>query len=99
MKKTNILTSFEKLCCDLAIVVKYDRFFGRGGFCRLRDQSYFIINERLSNEAKEQIFVDELSGFDFTSTPIPSQLEDLLSKAAIKQRGNDHPCERIQENL
>ena len=99
MKKTNILTSFEKLCCDLAIVVKYDRFFGRGGFCRLRDQSYFIINERLSNEAKEQIFVDELSGFDFTSAQIPSQLKDLLSKAAIKQRRNNQPCKITQENL
>jgi len=80
MKKTNILTGFEKLCCDLAIVVKYDRFFGRGGFCRLRDQSYFIINERLSNEAKEQIFVDELKAFDLASTQIPLQLKDLLSK-------------------
>lgn len=79
MKKTNILTSFEKLCRDLAIVVKYDRFFGRGGFCRLRDQSYFIINERLSNEAKEQIFIDELKAFDLASTQIPLQLKDLLS--------------------
>lgn len=86
MKKTNILATFEKLCCDLAIVVKYDRFFGRGGFCRLRDQSYFIINERLSNEAKEQIFVDELSGYDFTSTQIPSQLKDLLNREVMQQR-------------
>lgn len=86
MKKTNILATLEKLCCDLAIVVKYDRFFGRGGFCRLRDQSYFIINERLSNEAKEQIFVDELSGYDFTSTQIPSQLKDLLNREVMQQR-------------
>lgn len=80
MKKTNILLSLEKLCRDLSIVVKYDRFFGRGGFCRLRDQSYFIINERLSNDAKEQIFVNELKRFDFASTEVPVQLMDLLNK-------------------
>jgi hypothetical protein len=78
MKKTNILLCLEKLCHDLSIVVKYDKFFGRGGFCRLRDQSYFIINERLSNDAKEQLFVDGFKGYDFATSDIPSQLKDLL---------------------
>ena len=78
MKKTNILLYLEKLCRDLSIVVKYDKFFGRGGFCRLRDQSYFIINERLSNDAKEQIFVDGLKSYDFTAIDMPLQLKDIF---------------------
>ena len=84
MKKTNILLCLEKLCQDLSIVVKYDKFFGRGGFCRLRDQSYFIINERLSNDAKEQLFVDGLRGYDFTTIDIPHQLKNVLSEPGKK---------------
>jgi hypothetical protein len=79
MKKTNMIICLEKLCRDLSIVVKYDKFFGRGGFCRLRDQSYFIINERLSNDAKEQLFVDGLKAYDFAAAQIPLQLQDILN--------------------
>ena len=85
MKKTNILISLERLCQDLSIVVKYDKFFGRGGFCRLRDQSYFIINERLSNDAKEQLFVDGLRDYDFDSIDIPHQLKNVLNAPDKKQ--------------
>jgi hypothetical protein len=57
--------------------VKYDRFFGRGGFCRLRDRSYFILNERLSNEAKEQIFINELKTFDTDNETVTEQIRKL----------------------
>lgn len=90
MKKTNILLYLEKLCQDLSIVVKYDKFFGRGGFCRLRDQSYFIINERLSNDAKEQLFVEGLKGYDITPSDVPLQLKDVLNVPDEKQQ---HPVE------
>jgi len=85
MKKTNILLCLEKFCHNLSIVVKYDKFFGRGGFCRLRDQSYFIINERLSNDAKEQLFVDGLKAYDFAAIEIPLQLKDILNIPDEKQ--------------
>ncbi|MGB3341909.1 MAG: hypothetical protein WBB37_10560 [bacterium] len=85
MKKTNILLCLEKFCRNLSIVVKYDKFFGRGGFCRLRDQSYFIINERLSNDAKEQLFVDGLNGYNFAALEIPLQLKDILNIPDEKQ--------------
>ena len=80
MKKTNILTQLEELCKRLSIVVKYDRFFGRGGYCRLKNQAYFIINKRLSNEAKEQIFLNEFRSFDFTDTPLPEPIKKLLEE-------------------
>jgi hypothetical protein len=85
MKKTDILLCLEKFCRNLSIVVKYDKFFGRGGFCRLRDQSYFIINERLSNDAKEQLFIDGLRGYDFTAMEIPLRLKDILNIPDEKQ--------------
>jgi hypothetical protein len=80
MKKTTILLQLEELCRKLAIVVKYDRFFGHGGYCRLRDKSYFIINESLSNEAKEKIFFDELESIDFQNVSVPDSLRELLHK-------------------
>ncbi|UCC11582.1 MAG: hypothetical protein JSW02_09560 [candidate division WOR-3 bacterium] len=57
--------------------MKYDRFFGRGGFCRLRDRSYFILNERLSNEAKAQIFINELRSFDTDNGTVSDQIRKL----------------------
>lgn len=80
MRKTKILTELENLCKKLAILVKYDRFFGRGGYCRLRDKSYFIINERLSNETKEQIFINELKSINLNIIDLPASLRALFRK-------------------
>lgn len=80
MKKTDTINLIEELCQKLSIVVKYDRFFGRGGFCRLREKSYFIINEGLSNDAKEEIYVKEFRSFDFNDTFLPPKLRDLFNK-------------------
>ncbi len=80
MKKTDTLNLIEELCQRLAITVKYDRFFGRGGFCRLRERSFFIINEGLSNEAKEEIFIREFRAFDFDNTFLPPKLRDLFTR-------------------
>ena len=83
MKKSATLALFEELCEKLSIIVKYDRFFGRGGYCRLRDKSYFIINERLSSEAKEQIFLKEMSSIDLHSVTLPSKLRELFDKKCV----------------
>ena len=80
MKKTATLTLFEELCRMLSIIVKYDRFFGKGGYCRLREKSYFIINERLSTEAKEQIFKEEMRAFDMQNVSLPPKLRELFDK-------------------
>lgn len=80
MKKTDLLDLLEELCQKLSITVKYDRFFGRGGYCRLREKLYFIINENLSNDAKEQIFVKELKSFDFSDIYVPPKLRELIER-------------------
>ncbi len=83
MKRGGKLALFEELCEKLSIIVKYDRFFGKGGYCRLRDKSYFIINERLSSEAKEQIFLDEMSSLDMQNVTLPTKLRELFDKKCI----------------
>ena len=78
MKKTNLLQQLEDLCKRLSIIIKYDRFFGRGGYCRLRNQAYFIINKRLSSDAKEQIFLNELRSMDIDASQIPEKIQTLI---------------------
>jgi hypothetical protein len=73
-----LLNQIEDICKQMNITVKYDRFFGRGGFCRLRDRSYFILNERLSNEAKEQIFISELKSFDSDNEALNEQINKII---------------------
>ena len=80
MKKTELLTELEDLCKRLSIIVKYDKFFGQGGYCKLRDRSFFIINERLSNDAKEQMFLNDLKSLNFDSITLPPKLQELFEK-------------------
>lgn len=80
MKKTNLLEMLEDLCRKLSIMVKYDRFFGRGGYCRIKQKSFFIINENLSNAAKEDIFIKELTLLSFDPELIPPKLKKVLKK-------------------
>ncbi len=80
MKKTHTLALIEELCQRLSIIVKYDRFFGKGGYCRLRDKAYFIINERLSPEAKEQIFKQEMRDMDMDHVTLPQKLREFFGK-------------------
>ncbi len=80
MKKTELLTQLEDVCKKLSIVVKYDRFFGRGGYCKLREKSFFIINERLSNDAKEQMFINDLKSLNFDSITLPPKLQEFFKK-------------------
>jgi|UniRef100_A0A7V3RIF2 hypothetical protein len=80
MKKTSLLEMFEDFCRKLSIVVKYDRFFGKGGYCRVKQKSYFIINEGLSNAAKEDIFIKELKQLNFDPELLPGKLREILQK-------------------
>mgnify|MGYP000055979920 FL=1 len=80
MKKTTILEMLEDLCRKLSIIVKYDRFFGKGGYCRVRQKSFFIINESLSNATKEDIFIRELKHLNFDPELIPPKLKEMFNK-------------------
>lgn len=78
MKKTEVLKLLEELCQKLSIIVKYDRFFGKGGYCRVNEKSYFIINEMLSNPTKEEIFIKELKELNLDPELIPQKIKELI---------------------
>ncbi len=80
MKKTTLIEMLEELCKRLSIIVKYDRFFGKGGFCRLKQKSFFIINESLSNATKEDIFIRELKQLDFDPELLSPKLKELIKR-------------------
>ena len=76
--KTKVLNMLEELCRYNSITIKYDSFFGRGGYCRLRDRSFFIINDGLSNETKEQIFINELRLLEININDLPDRLKQYF---------------------
>ncbi|MEO0136112.1 MAG: hypothetical protein ABIL39_10155 [candidate division WOR-3 bacterium] len=80
MRKSALLQMLEDLCHKLSIIVKYDRFFGQGGYCRVKQKSFFIINENLSNATKEDIFIRELRQLNFDPELIPPKLREILKK-------------------
>jgi len=80
MKKTSTLEVLEEVAGQFSIRVIYDQFFGQGGFCRLKDRPYIILNKTLSNETKISLFVEGLKHFPLDDIALPSKVRDLLKK-------------------
>ncbi|MEO0225654.1 MAG: hypothetical protein ABIL05_01750 [candidate division WOR-3 bacterium] len=80
MKKTNLLEALEEIAKQFSIRVIYDQFFGQGGFCRLKDQPYIILNKTLSYETKINLFLDGLKKFPLHSIQLPPRVKELIEK-------------------
>jgi hypothetical protein len=61
VKKRQILNLLEKTSAESAIKVIYDEVLGRGGYCRVMDKRFIILNSRLPIEQKIAVFIEELS--------------------------------------
>lgn len=78
MKKIGMLEALEEVATQFSIRVIYDQFFGQGGFCRLKDRPFIILNRTLSNETKISLFVEGLKHFPLDNVALPAKIRDLL---------------------
>ncbi len=80
MRKLSVLESLEEVASRFSIKVIYDQFFGQGGFCKLKDQPYIILNKTLSNETKIALFLEGLKRFPLDDVALPPKVKDLLEE-------------------
>jgi hypothetical protein len=78
MKEETIQQELEGLAEKLSVKIIYERFYGAGGMCRVKDEKKIIINKDLPLEKINEILLTELSQFDLENVYLAPQLRKLL---------------------
>jgi hypothetical protein len=81
MKAKKLLQELELVAEKLGIQTIYDTFDGKGGGCRVIDNRYVVINSRLSDEVKAELFLKALSELSIDEIYIKPDIRELLEQA------------------
>ncbi|MBA7618426.1 hypothetical protein ES703_25752 [subsurface metagenome] len=81
MKPKKLLQELELVAEKLGIQTVYDTFQGRGGGCRVIEDRYIVINSRLADEIKAELFLKALSELAIDEIYIKPEIRELLEKA------------------
>lgn len=81
MKEIEILENLEKIAEKLGVKVIYDKMWGKGGGCRLRQKRYILINKTLSNREKIKVFAGALSCYPLDDIYIIPKVREQIEKA------------------
>ncbi|MFO7675246.1 MAG: hypothetical protein R6X12_02875 [bacterium] len=68
-KDKDRLSRLEEQCRERGIQLVYDELQTEGGYCRLRDSHYIIINRRAATGTRARIIVDVLARLEVPSAP------------------------------
>ncbi|TKJ42851.1 hypothetical protein CEE36_06185 [candidate division TA06 bacterium B3_TA06] len=81
MKSKKLLQELELVAEKLGIQTVYDTFQGRGGGCRVIEDRYIVINSRLADEIKAELFLKALSELPIDEIYIKPEIRELLEEA------------------
>ncbi len=81
MKPKKLLQELELVAEKLGIQTVYDTFQGRGGGCRVIEDRYIVINSRLADEIKAELFLKALSELPIDEIYIKPEIRELLEQA------------------
>lgn len=81
MTAKKLLAELEIVAEHLGIKTIYDTFDGRGGGCRVVENRYIVINKRLSDEIKAELFLKALSDMPIDEIFIKPEIRQLLEQA------------------
>ena len=78
MKPKKLLRELEVVAERLGIQTIYDTFDGKGGGCRVVENRYIVINKRLTDEVKSELFLKALSRMPIDEIYIKPDIRKLL---------------------
>ena len=81
MKAKRLLQELELVAEKLGIQTIYDTFDGKGGGCRVIDNRYVVINSRLADRVKAELFLKALSELPIDEIYIKPEIRELLEEA------------------
>lgn len=92
MKPKKLLRELELVAEKLGIQTVYDALEGKGGGCRVVEDRYIVINKRLSDEVKVELFLKALASMPIDEIYIKPDIRELLEKA----RESESPAEESE---
>ncbi|MBN2380273.1 hypothetical protein JXM67_10790 [candidate division WOR-3 bacterium] len=81
MKPKKLLRELELVAERLGIQTIYDTLEGKGGGCRVIEDRYIVINKRLSDETKAELFLKALAQMPIDEIFIKPDIRELLEQA------------------
>jgi len=81
MKPKKLLRELELIAEKLGVETIYDTFQGRGGGCRVVENRYIVINKRLPDEIKAELFLKALSQMSVDEIFIKPDIRKLIEEA------------------
>lgn len=85
MKPKKLLQELELVAEKLGIQTVYDTFQGRGGGCRVIEDRYIVINSRLADDVKAELFLKALSELPIDEIYIKPEIRELLEEARLSR--------------
>lgn len=81
MKPRKLLRELEIVAEKLGIQTIYDTLEGKGGGCRVIEDRYIVINKRLSDEVKAELFLKALAHMPVDEVYVKPDIRQLLEEA------------------
>jgi len=85
VKPKKLLRELELVAERLGIQTVYDTFQGKGGGCRVVDNRYIVINKRLADAAKAELFLRALAEMSIDEIYIKPEIRKLLEEARVSE--------------
>lgn len=94
MKAKRLLQELELVAEKLGIQTIYDTFEGKGGGCRVIDNRYVVINSRLADRVKAELFLKALSELPIDEIYIKPEIRELLEEARLSRPQSEESQEQ-----
>ncbi len=91
MKPKKLLAELEIIAERLGIQTVYDTFQGKGGGCRVVENRYIVINKRLSDDVKAELFLRALARMSIEEIFIKPDIRELLEQARNSKSQETRP--------
>lgn len=91
MKPKKLLAELEIIAERLGIQTVYDIFQGKGGGCRVVENRYIVINKRLSDDVKAELFLRALARMSIEEIFIKPDIRELLEQARNSKSQETRP--------
>jgi len=91
MKAKERLELLEKSCAERGVNLVYDDLRGEGGWCRLRDKHFIIVNRRASVETRVRVIHEALQRVPARAGREVPSTGDVAPGAAVPATADPHP--------
>jgi GGDEF domain-containing protein len=89
MREAQILESLEDIAKKVSIRIRRENFRGNGGLCRVRGESFIIINRYCTPGEQIQVLARSLAGVDLDGVYIAPRVREEIDRWQGVQEPDD----------